>query len=306
MLHDDEPSPPERLVAPTPTHANIIRCNPETLPDIIHITDPDDPRIVAYARVRERDLVGRLGGFIAEGEVVLNVLLGSGSRCKASSLLLAEKRLERLRPLIDGLPPEVPVYVAGPAVMDTIVGFHIHRGIMAHGVRPADPGAEALLGGLGPRALVLVLFSISNHDNMGGLFRNAAAFGADAVLLDPACCDPLYRKAIRVSVGAALKVPFARLPAAEDPLALMARARFTPLALSPGGAEPLAGLSRPDRAAVLLGAEGQGLPSELLQRARTLAVPMAAGWDSLNVASTSAIVLHELTRADRSGHAEPA
>ncbi|HEY3887711.1 MAG TPA: RNA methyltransferase, partial [Caulobacteraceae bacterium] len=228
------------------------------------------------------------------------------SRCRAASLLVAEKRLDRLAPLIDRLPAEVPVYAAGQGVMDAIVGFHIHRGVMAHGVRPADPGADALLRGLGPRALVLVLFGISNHDNMGGLFRNAAAFGADAVLLDAGCCDPLYRKAIRVSVGAALKVPFARLPAAEDPLAMLERTGFTALALSPSGAEPLAGLVRPDRAAVLLGTEGAGLDEALLRRARTVAIPMAAGWDSLNVAAASAIVLHQLTRAERSKHAESA
>jgi tRNA G18 (ribose-2'-O)-methylase SpoU len=273
------------------------------LPTIVPIADPDDPRISAYAQVRERDLVGRRGEFIAEGEVVLRVLLGGGARCRAASLLIAEKRLERLSPMIEGLPAVVPVYVAGQSAMDAITGFHIHRGIMAHGLCPADPGAEALLTGLGPRALVLVLFGISNHDNMGGLFRNAAAFGADAVLLDAACCDPLYRKAIRVSVGAALKVPFARLPVDEDPLAMLARAGFTALALSPNGGEPLAGLQRPDRAAVLLGAEGPGLPADLLEVVRTVSIPMAPGWDSLNVAATSAIVLHELTRADRTGHA---
>jgi tRNA G18 (ribose-2'-O)-methylase SpoU len=275
------------------------------LPKIIAIADPADPRIAAYAQVRERDLVGRRGEFIAEGEVVLRVLLGPESRCRASSLLIAEKRLGRLKPLIETLAPDVPVYAAGQAVMDAIVGFHIHRGVMAHGVRPPDPGAEALLGSLGRRALVLVLIGISNHDNMGGLFRNAAAFGADAVLIDAACCDPLYRKAIRVSVGAALKVPFARLPAGEDPLVLLAGAGFTALALSPQGAEPLAGLARPDRAAVLLGTEGAGLADDLLRRARSVSIPMAAGWDSLNVAAASAIVLHELTRADRSGHASP-
>jgi tRNA G18 (ribose-2'-O)-methylase SpoU len=267
------------------------------LPEIIPITDPDDPRIAPYRQVRERDLVGRRGEFIAEGEVVLNVLLGAQSRCQASSLLIAEKRIERLEPLIERLPAEIPVYTAGQAVMDAIVGFHIHRGIMAHGTRPSDPGAEALLADLPPRALVLVLFGISNHDNIGGLFRNAAAFGVDAVLLDAACCDPLYRKAIRVSVGAALKVPFARLAASDDALALLERAGFTALALSPAGAERLAGLARPDRAAVLMGAEGAGLPSDVLQRTRTLAIPMAAGWDSLNVAAASAIVLHELTRS---------
>jgi tRNA G18 (ribose-2'-O)-methylase SpoU len=270
------------------------------LPDIIPIDDPDDPRIAAYAQVRERDLVGRRGEFIAEGEVVLRVLLGPLGRCRPSSLLVAEKRVQRLAPMIETLPPEVPVYAAGQAVMDAIVGFHIHRGIMAHGLRPADAGAEALLTGLGPRALVLVLFGISNHDNMGGLFRNAAAFGADAVLLDGTCCDPLYRKAIRVSVGAALSVPFARLP--DDPLAMLWRSGFTPLALSPQGGEPLAGATRPGRAAVLLGAEGAGLPEAVLAQARTLAIPMAAGWDSLNVAAASAVVLHELTRGPGAGH----
>src|SRR5271169_5407899 len=230
------------------------------MPIVIPIDDPADPRIAAYAGVRERDLVGRRGEFIAEGEVVLRVLLGQGSRCRPASLLIAQKRLARLGPLIETLPPEVPVYAAGQAVMDAVVGFPIHRGIMAHGLTPPDPGAAALLEGLGPRALALVLFGIANHDNIGGLFRNAAAFGADAVLLDRACCEPLYRKAIRVSVGAALTVPFARLAAREDPLELLSRAGFTALALSPRGAEPLAGLARPDRVAVLVGAEGAGLP----------------------------------------------
>jgi tRNA G18 (ribose-2'-O)-methylase SpoU len=266
---------------------------------IVPITDPEDPRIAVYRQVRERDLVGREGGFIAEGEVVLRVLLTGGGRHRAASLLVADKRLKRLAPLIETLSPDVPVYAAGQAVMDAIVGFHIHRGIMAHGLRAADLGAEALLAGSGPRALVLALFGIANHDNMGGLFRNAAAFGADAVLLDQTCCDPLYRKAIRVSVGAALKVPFARLAPGQDPLEMLARNGFTALALSPQGAEPLAGLARPDRAAVLLGAEGPGLPDDLLQRARTVAIRMAPGWDSLNVAATSAIMLHELTLGAR-------
>jgi len=117
------------------------------------------------------------------------------------------------------------------------------------------------------------------------------------VLLDGACCDPLYRKAIRVSVGASLTVPFARLAPDEDPLALLAGAGFEALALSPAGAEPLAGLKRPDRVAVLLGSEGAGLPPALLAHARTVGIPMAPGWDSLNVAAAGAIVLHELSLA---------
>jgi tRNA G18 (ribose-2'-O)-methylase SpoU len=266
------------------------------MPSITPIADARDPRIAAYVQVRERDLVGRRGEFIAEGEVVLRVLIEGGARCKPTSLLVAERRLERLGPLIAGLAPEVAVYAAGQAVMDAIVGFPIHRGVLAHGFRPPDPSPDALLAALGPRALVMVLFGIANHDNMGGLFRNAAAFGADAILIDSGCCDPLYRKAIRVSVGAALKVPFVRLPAGENPLDMLARAGFTALALSPQGAEPLAGLERPPRAAVLLGAEGAGLPEAVLRGARSVAIDMAAGWDSLNVAAASAIVLHELTR----------
>ena len=146
--------------------------------------------------------------------------------------------------------------------------------------------------------MVLVLFGISNHDNMGGLFRNAAAFGAGAVLLDPGCCDPLYRKAIRVSVGHALTTPFARLGEGQDPLALLQRAGFEPLALTPAGAvTPLADLKRPARAAVLLGTEGEGLPTAVIAGARPVAIPMAAGVDSLNVAVTAGIVLHHLAFA---------
>jgi tRNA G18 (ribose-2'-O)-methylase SpoU len=264
----------------------------------VAIAAPDDPRIAAYRQVRERDLAGRENSFIAEGEVVLRVLLGGGARCKPLSLLVAENRLARLGPLIGDLDPAVPIYAASQAVMDAIAGFPIHRGMLALGQRPFDPGASALLAGLEPHVLVMVLFGIANHDNMGGLFRNAAAFGVDAVLLDPRSCDPLYRKAIRVSVGAALKVPFARLAEGEDALALLEGAGFTPLALSPAGAEWVAAVVRPARAAVLFGAEGPGLPPDVLARARTLAIPMAAGWDSLNVAAASAIVLHRLTTVE--------
>ncbi len=129
---------------------------------------------------------------------------------------------------------------------------------------------------------------------MGGLFRNAAAFGARAVLLAPDCCDPLYRKAIRVSVGAALSVPFARFSPEEDPIAVLRAARFEPLALTPSGLERLSALEPPPRAAILLGAEGPGLPPELLARTRTIRIPMSPGWDSLNVAAAGALALHQV------------
>ena len=262
---------------------------------IIPIDDPEDPRVAVYRQVRERDLVGRQGGFIAEGEVVLRVLLTGGGPHRAASLLLDGKRLDKLAPLIAPLPEQVPVYVAGQAVLDAIAGFPIHRGILAHGLRAPEVGVAEMLAALGARALVLALHGIANHDNMGGLFRNAAAFGVDAVLLDATSCDPLYRKAIRVSVGAALKVPFARVAPGEDALALLEAAGFDVLALSPGGGRPLTGLTRPPRAALLLGAEGPGLPQSLIDRAASVTIPMSAGFDSLNVATTSGIALHHLT-----------
>jgi tRNA G18 (ribose-2'-O)-methylase SpoU len=261
--------------------------------NLIPISDPDDPRIAGYRQVRERDLVGREGLSVAEGEVVLRVLARS-ALMQPVSVLIDQKRAEALGPILASLPPDIPVYVAGQAVMDAIVGFHIHRGILALGRRAATPTAEALLAGLPARALVVALFGIANHDNIGGIFRNAAAFGADAVLLDATCCDPLYRKAIRVSVGAVLVTPFASLGPDDEALALFDRHGFETVALSPAGETTLARLRRADRAAVLLGAEGPGLPAELLARARTIRIPMAAGFDSLNVATTSGVVLHHL------------
>jgi tRNA G18 (ribose-2'-O)-methylase SpoU len=260
---------------------------------IIRIDDPLDPRVAPFRDVRERDLAGREGGFIAEGEVVLNVLAGS-RRHRARSLLIAEKRVEKLAPLIAAFGGEVAVYAAAQSVMDTIAGFPIHRGILAHGERSAPLSAADLLVAAGPDALVVVLFGIANHDNIGGVFRNAAAFGAAGALLDPTSCDPLYRKAIRVSVGATLSLPFARLDPREDAITLLRAHGYTPLALSPAGRTPLKSLARPPRPAVLLGAEGSGLPPNILARAETIALPMADAFDSLNVATTSGIVLHHL------------
>ena len=260
---------------------------------MVPITDPHDRRTEAYRDLRERDLVGRQGLFVAEGEVVLRVLSRS-RRCEPVSLLVAEKRLAALADVIEALPDDVPVYVAGQAAMDAIVGFPIHRGILALGRRTVTPGLDDLLAGLGPRAIVLVLSGIANHDNMGGLFRNAAAFGADAVILDSDCCDPLYRKAIRVSVGAALVTPFARALAGEDLLSRLDAHGFETLALSPRGGRTLAETERAARTAVLLGPEGPGLSPDLLARANTVSVPMAGGIDSQNVAVTSGVVLHHL------------
>ena len=263
----------------------------------VPIADPDDPRIEAYRAVRERDLVGRQGLFVAEGRVVLEKAVARGLH-PLRSVLVAEHRLGSLGEVLAGLPPDVPVYAAGQAVMDAIVGFPIHRGVLAVGAR-AEPSAAALLAGLPERALVVALCGIANHDNMGGVFRNAAAFGADAVLLDAECCDPLYRKAIRVSVGAALTVPFARAEAGQNVADLLAAAGFEVLALSPTGAEDLAEVSPAARTGMIFGPEGPGLSRELLNSTRTVRIPMTGGFDSLNVATTSGIVLHHLSAARR-------
>jgi len=258
---------------------------------IVSIDDPADPRIAAYRDIREHDLVGRERLFIAEGEVVVRLLAG-GSLHRPLSLFLAEKRLAALADVVDRLPGSVPVYAAPQAVMDTIAGFPIHRGILGLGRRRDMPSAHALLAGAGRRAMVPVLCAIANHDNMGGVFRNAAAFGAAFVLLDSDCCDPLYRKAIRVSAGNALAVRFARLERGADLLDVLEAHGFEAIALSPTGGMSLAETPRPDRLALLFGAEGPGLPEAILRRARTVRIPIVAGVDSLNVATASGIVLH--------------
>jgi tRNA G18 (ribose-2'-O)-methylase SpoU len=244
--------------------------------------------------VRERDLVGRSGLFVAEGRVVLEKLV-AGGRHPLRSVLVAEHRLVGLEDVLAPLADGVLVYAAGQAVMDVIAGFPIHRGILAVGAR-AEPSPGSLLAALPERALVVGLSAIANHDNMGGIFRNAAAFGADAVLLDAACCDPLYRKAIRVSVGAALTTPFARLGAGQDVAGALAGAGFQVLALSPRGEIELDEVRPSPRTAVIFGAEGPGLAGELLTRTTAVRIAMAGGFDSLNVATTSGIVLHRLAR----------
>lgn len=268
---------------------------PRQEPVLIAISDPDDPRIEAYRAVKERDLLGRQHRFIAEGEVVLRVLLRQ-SRFEIESLLLGEGRVEGLNDALHSLPSEVPVYIANRQVMDAIVGFPIHRGILAIAKRPVMPPVEALLAGLPEKALVVMMVGLANHDNVGGIFRNAAAFGADAVLLDQETCDPLYRKAIRVSVGGALVVPFTRAPSADVLVQALEGASFEVIALSPSGKEVLSEVQPARRTALLLGAEGPGLPPDLMARTRTVSIPMSGGFDSLNVATTSGIALHHLTR----------
>jgi tRNA G18 (ribose-2'-O)-methylase SpoU len=232
---------------------------------------------------------------VAEGEVVLERLIGA-PRFRTVSALVDRRRLDKLGRMLARLGDEVPVFCADRGVFDQIAGFPMHRGILGLGARGPELGAADLLASLGPDALVLALFAIANHDNLGGIFRNAAAFGVDAVILDGQCCDPLYRKALRVSVGGVLQVPYAQAGAGEDVVTLLAAHGFETLALTPAGETPLDQVRPSGRTAVLLGAEGPGLPAEVIAASRAVSIPMAAGFDSLNVATTSGIVLHHLTR----------
>ncbi|KQU78943.1 RNA methyltransferase [Mesorhizobium sp. Root102] len=262
--------------------------------DPIRIDDPQDPRVAAYLDIRERDLAGRQGRFVAEGKVVLDLLLSAG-RFAAESVLVLENRLAGLEDILRKAPAGLPVYVATSAVMDAIAGFHMHRGILAMGRKGAPQSAEALLDALPARALVVVLVGIANHDNVGSIFRNAAAFGADAILLDATCCDPLYRKAIRVSVGAALKIPFASFTDTAGFTTMLTRRGFEQFALSPRGRTVIRDAQRSERLALYLGTEGEGLPDSLLTSLHTVRIAMSEGFDSLNVAAASAIALHHFS-----------
>jgi tRNA G18 (ribose-2'-O)-methylase SpoU len=266
------------------------------VPRIIAVDDIADPRIAPYRNIRERDLVGRAGGFVAEGRVVIEKLVGSPA-CRLDSLLIAAHRQDSMANVLAGLDEATPVYVAPQTVVDAIAGFPLHRGLLGIGRRIDPPGPEQLLESLPERANILILSAIANHDNMGGIFRNAAAFGVDAILLDSDCCDPLYRKAIRVSVGAALLIPFARISPGTDILDLAARQDFVVSALSPRGTMELADMIVAKRNAILLGAEGPGLSPDMLGRANSIRLSMAKDFDSLNVATTSGIVLYHLSAA---------
>ncbi|NKN35670.1 RNA methyltransferase [Agrobacterium sp. a22-2] len=267
---------------------------------LIVITDPEDPRIAEFRQIRERDLTGRQGRFIAEGTVVLRMLAqahGAGRGIKAEKILLLQNRVSGLDELLASFPADIPVYVADGAVLDAIAGFHLHRGVLALGIRDEAPTASRLIESLPQHALVLVGCGISNHDNIGSMFRNAAGFTADAVLLDETCCDPLYRKALRVSVGSVLTVPYDRQGNAVELLGSLADAGFAIWALSPSGMTEIRAIPASARMALVVGTEGEGLPAEVLERFHTARIAQAPGLDSLNVGTASGIALYGLAQA---------
>ena len=246
-----------------------------------------DPLLRCFSGLRDRDVRADGDLFVAEGEVVARVLFASTRRTRA--VLFSQPMADKLAAII---PADVRCYVAPEPLMQTIIGFPMHRGVLALADRGPGRTVDEVLPGTGP-SFVVGLCGLTNHDNVGGVFRNAAAFGATAVLLDRATCDPLYRKAVRVSVGGTLVVPYAQLDDDGAMIDALVHSGHEILALSPRG-ELAIGVDAPpatNRIALLLGAEGPGLSAATLERCRTARVPMRSGWDSLNVAVTSGIAL---------------
>jgi tRNA G18 (ribose-2'-O)-methylase SpoU len=259
------------------------------------VDDRDDPRLADYRALTDAELRQRYeadaGVFIAEGPNVVRALISS--RYTVRSVLLTPKQADDLADVLDAV--TAPVFTGPQELLEQVVGFHLHRGALAVGERGSPPAVEEVLVGA---RLVAVLERVNDHENLGALFRNARALGVDGVLLDPECADPFYRRAVRVSMGHLLHVPWTRLPALPAGLDVLRSAGFTTLALTPDGtAMPIEAVAvdPPARVALLLGAEGPGLTAETLAAAdRRVKVSMARGVDSLNVATAAAIAFHRL------------
>lgn len=254
------------------------------------VLDPDDPRVADYVGLT--DAARRMrhepeaGFFIAEGEKVAARAAAAGHPPR--SLLVSPQRLAELDPALLAL--DCPVHVASYEVLRAVTGFHVHRGVLASfGRLPVPPAAEVLEGA----RRVVVMEEVTNHTNLGAVFRSAAGLGMDAVLLGPRSCDPLYRRSVRVSMGQVFAVPYAFLTRWPQGLADLRAAGFRVLALTPAAdATPLDRLQLADdeRAALVLGAEGPGLTEEAMAASdERVRIPMAAGVDSLNVASAAAV-----------------
>ena len=246
----------------------------------VDVSRLDDPRLDPY-----RSLRGRPHGdatFVVEGITTLRQARDAGVHLR--SALVLPGRAEELADL------DIPVFVADRDVLESIVGFDVHRGVLALADRPPDRDADSLLQ---RASRVLVIDGITDTENMGALFRNAAAFGVDAVVLDELSCDPLLRRCVRVSVGTVLRVPFARN--AAWPVRLLVHG-IPVLALTPSGETRLGDVVAPERFALAVGAEGTGLSAEILDSADVrVRIPMAPGVDSLNVATAAAVALYGLS-----------
>jgi tRNA G18 (ribose-2'-O)-methylase SpoU len=263
---------------------------------VVRIGDPDDPRLRDYVGLTDMELRTRaepgLGLFIAEGEKVIGRALAAGYPMR--SMLLSDKWLETMRPAAERA--GAPVFVAEPAVLEQVTGFHVHRGALASMARTALPDPVGLLAAA---RRIVVLEKVNNHTNIGAIFRSAAALGMDAVLLAPDCADPLYRRSVRVSMGTVFAVPWAKLEPWPQALGLLEQHGYRRMALTPApDAVDLRGLRlAPDeKVALLLGSEGDGLSARAMAACDLrVRIAMAAGVDSLNVAAAAAVACYALT-----------
>lgn len=263
---------------------------------VIPITSLEHPGLDDYARLTDvalRRLIEPAGGlYMAESEKVVRRALDAGHAPR--SMLLQEKFLPQAESLLADW-PEVPVFVGSEELLAELTGYRMHRGVLAAMHRPELPDPREVLS---TARTVLVLEDVVDHTNVGAAFRNAAGLGADAVLVTERCADPLYRRSVRVSMGTVLQIPWTRLPAWPEARELFAECSFETAALAlDDSAVPLRdyAASRPERVALLLGTEGDGLSRAALRAAdRTVVIPMQHGVDSLNVAATSAVALYAL------------
>ena len=264
--------------------------------EIIEIDDPADPRLADYRHLRDvrlrQSLEAEHGLFLAEGEKVVRRAVEGGFPVR--SFLMAPRWLDGLSDVIG--PTDAPCYVLAESLAEEVTGFHVHRGALASLRRTPLPTVEEVLQGA---RTVVVCEDIVDHTNVGAIFRSAAALDVDAVLLAPRCADPLYRRAVKVGMGAVFAVPWTRLPDWHDALPTLSRAGFTTVALALGeDSEELesvvAGL---DRVALVLGSEGHGLSERWQATAdRRAVIPMRAGVDSLNVAAATAVACYVTAR----------
>ena len=258
----------------------------------------DDPRLAPYRDVPDAELMHARGLFVAEGRLVVRRVIEDG-RFRVRSVLVNEAAARDLAPVLDALPPATPIFLCQTADF-AVTGHDLHRGCLALVERPPATPISSVLAS--PTTLV-VLEGVTDPDNVGSVFRNAAALGAGGVLLSPTCCDPFYRKAIRTSMGAVLRVPYAR--AAEWPAALMdvRAAGFTLVALTPRQPsetlERYAAGPRSSRLALIVGTEGEGLTPAVESAAdQRVSIPMQADVDSVNLAVAVGIALFTLRARD--------
>ncbi|GGS00314.1 MULTISPECIES: TrmH family RNA methyltransferase [Streptomyces] len=261
--------------------------------ELITVDDPDDPRLSDYIGLTDVELRRRRepaeGLFIAEGEKVIRRARQTGYEMR--SMLLSAKWVDVMRDVIDEVP--APVYAVAPELAERVTGYHVHRGALASMQRKPLPAADELLG---TARRVVVMESVNDHTNIGAIFRSAAALGMDAVLLSPDCADPLYRRSVKVSMGAVFSVPYARLEAWPKSLETVREAGFRLLALTPDAKATSIDEAAPhrlERVALMLGAEGDGLSTRALMAAdEWVRIPMAHGVDSLNVGAAAAVAFY--------------